>query len=203
MSRCSGVRHRLASFAVLSAAMIAAAPSVAQPTCQDDQPRIVGLVIDASTDAPLEGAYVSAATSEWQSLTTDNGRFLLCQIASGTHVVTVERLGYQTLTVQVDATASGSPVHLRMIPDPILLEGLEIVTDRFEGRRRATARIVRAYDQEDLASSPYWTVVEFVDSRPGVFTTSCGLNRCIYYRRRVVRPTVYLDAGAGPSSRHC
>ncbi len=193
MSRCSGVRHRLASFAVLSAATITASPVVAQPTCEDDQPRIVGLVIDASTDAPLKGAYVSVATSEWMSLTTDNGRFLLCWIGSGTHVVMVERLGYHTLIVQLDATASGDPVHLRMSPDPILLEGLEIVADRFEGRRRAAPTSIQVYDQEELASSQYWTVAEFVDSLPGVFIARCGFNPCIYYRGRVVRPRVYLD----------
>ena len=193
MSRCSGVQYRLASLAVLSAALIAASPVVAQPACRDDRPRIVGLVIDATTDTPLEGAYVSVPTSDWESLTTDSGRFLLCWIGPGTHIVRVERLGYHTLIDQLEATVAGGPVHLRMTPDPILLEGLEVVTDRFEGRRRATPYPVRVYDQEDLASSHYWTAADFVESSPGVFTTQCGINRCIYRRGRVVRPTVYLD----------
>ena len=193
MSGSSGGQHRLASFAALSAAMIAASPVVAQPICEDDRPRIFGLVVDASTDAPLAGAYVSVPTSEWESLTTDNGRFLLCWIGPGTHIVRVERLGYHTLIDQLETTATGDPVHLRMTPDPILLEGLEIVTDRFEGRRRATPLPVRVYDHEDLASSHYWSAADFVESSPGVFTTHCGINRCIYRRGRVVRPTVYLD----------
>lgn len=195
MSRCSGVQHRLASLAVLSAALIAASPVVAQPTCRDgdDRPRIVGLVIDATTDTPLEGAYVSVPTSEWESLTTDTGRFLLCWIGPGTHIVRVERLGYHTLIDQLEATVSGDPVHLHMSPDPILLEGLEIVTDRFEGRRRATPMPVRVYDQEDLARSHYWTAADFVEATPGVFTTPCGIDRCIYRFGRAVRPTVYLD----------
>lgn len=194
MSRCSGVQHRLASFAVFSAALIGASPVVAQPTCEDDdRPRIVGLIIDATTDTPLEGAYVSVPTSEWESLTTDTGRFLLCWVGPGTHIVRVERLGYHTLIDQLEATVSGDPVHLRMSPDPILLEGLEIVTDRFEGRRRATPLPVRVYDQEDLASSHYWTAAEFVEASPGVFGTQCGVNRCVYRFGRVIRPTVYLD----------
>ena len=80
-----------------------------------------------------------------------------------------------------------------MRPDPILLEGLEIVSNRFDRRRRATAHVVWAYDHEELASSHYWTAAEFVDSRPGVFTTPCGINRCIYHRGRTIEPTVYLD----------
>lgn len=163
------------------------------PVCEDDEARIVGVVVDASTEAPLEGAYVSVAASDWGSLTTDDGRFLLCEIGSRTHVVTVERLGYETLIVAIEADASGNTVQLRIRPDPILLEGLEIVTNRFDRRRRASAHIVWAYDQEELASSPYWTAADFVDSRPGVFTTPCGINRCIYSRGGVVEPTVYLD----------
>ena len=151
------------------------------------------MVIDASTDALLEGAYVSVATSNWGSLTTDNGRFLLCDIGPGNHVVTAERLGYVTLIVQVESDASGGPVHLQMMPDPILLEGLEIVTDRFAGRRRATASVVQVYDQEELAGSGYWSAAEFVDSRLGVFTVPCGISYCIRYRGRSVRPRVYLD----------
>jgi len=183
------------SLVVLCAFAWFASPVDAQqkPVCKDDAAHIVGLVIDGSTEAPLEGAYVSVAASDWGSLTTDDGRYLLCEIGSGTHVVTAERLGYETLIVAIEANASGSPVQLRMRPDPILLEGLEIVTNRFERRRRASAHIVRAYDQEELASSPYWTAADFVDSRPGVFTTPCGINRCIYSRGSVVEPTVYLD----------
>ena len=163
------------------------------PACEDDQPRIVGLVIDVSTEAPLEAVFVSVEATVWGSLTTDDGQFTLCRIDSGVHVVTAERLGYETVTMTVEADASGDPVELRMRPDPILLEGLEIVTDRFDRRRRASARSVRAYDQEDLTRSVHWSAAEFVDSRPGVFTVPCGISRCIFRRGEFVTPTVFLD----------
>lgn len=164
-----------------------------QPVCKDDEARIVGVIIDESTEMPLAGAHVSVEASDWGSLTTDNGRFLLCEIRGGTHLVTVERLGYVTLQSHIEADASGDPVALHMRPDPILLEGLEVVTDRFERRRRAAATMVRAFDQEDLASSGYWSAADFVDSRAGIMSTHCGINRCVYYRGRIVNPTVYLD----------
>ncbi len=172
-----------------------ALPAAAQrgPACEDDQPRIAGVVIDASTEAPLEAVFVSVEATEWGSLTTGDGRFLLCLIDSGVQVVTAERLGYGTVTLNVEADASGNPVELRMRPDPILLEGLEIVTDRFDRRRRASARTVRAYDQEDLTRSVHWSAAEFVDSRPGVFTVPCGISRCVYRRGEYVNPTVFLD----------
>lgn len=170
-----------------------AAAQEEEPACEDNQARIVGVIIDASTEMPLEGAYVSVETSDWGSLTTDNGRFLLCEIGDGTHRVTVERLGYVTLQSWVEADASGNPIALHMRPDPILLEGLEVVMDRFERRRRGASTIVRAFDQEDLASGNYWSAADFVDSRAGIMTTQCGINRCVYYRGSVVTPRVYLD----------
>ncbi len=184
------------SLAALPAAAGFAYPAGAQeqqPVCKDDEPHIVGVVIDAETEAPLAGAYVSVTASDWVSLTTDNGRFALCEIGAGTHLLTAERLGYQELTFLQEAIPSGDPIAIRMQPDPILLEGLKIVTDRFERRRRAVATSVRAYDEEVLASSLYWSVADFIDSRPGIVTVPCGIERCVYSRGTMVRPRVYFD----------
>ncbi len=193
--------HRLMPFwAALPGALalsagfpVAAVAQDGQPVCEDDQARIVGVIVDASTEMPLAGAHVSVEASDWGSLTTDNGRFLLCEIGAGNHVVTVERLGYVTLESWIEADASGDPVALHMQPDPILLEGLEVISDRFERRRRAAATTVRAFDQEDLASSGYWSAADFVDRQAGIMTTHCGISRCVYYRGAVVNPRVYLD----------
>ena len=136
--------------------------------------------MDSETGAPLSRAHVTVHASEWGSLTTDSGRFLLCGFGSGIHRVTIERLGYVTLHSWLESDPAGESVTLRMQPDPVLLEGLEIVSDRFERRRRAVATPVRAYDEEQLASSMYWSAAEFVDSRPGVMVTPCGIDRCIY-----------------------
>ena len=164
-----------------------------QPVCSDGQAGIVGVVLDGSTDVAVAGAYVSVEESDWAWLTTDSGRFLLCEIGAGIHLVTVERLGYATHTVRVEADTSGNPVSLRVMPEPILLEGLAIVMDRFERRRRSAATVARAYDQDALASSGHWSVADFLDSRAGMFTAPCGVGRCIYYRGARVVPTVYLD----------
>lgn len=188
-------RPLLPSLAVLFASAGLASPADAQrkPVCKDDAARIVAVIVDAETETPLSGAYASVEASDWGSLTTDDGRILLCGIGAGTHLVTVERLGYMTLESRVVANSSAEPVTLSMQPDPVLLEGLEIVTDRFERRRRAVATAVRAYDEEDLANSVYWSAAEFVDSRLGVTTAPCGIQRCVYSRGRMVIPSVYLN----------
>jgi hypothetical protein len=183
------------SLGVVAVSAGVALPAAAQegPACEDGQPRIVGVVIDVSTEAPLEGAFVSVEAMEQGSLTAGDGRFLLCWIDSGLHVVTAERLGYETVTLNVEAVAAAGPVEVRMQPDPILLEGLEIVSDRFDRRRRAASGAVRAYDQQDLTKSVAWSAAEFVDSRAGILTVPCGVNRCVYRRGDYVNPTVFLD----------
>ncbi len=185
-----------ALFAWLALAALAAAnpaPITAQPACEPDQPRIAGLVVDAGTAAPLEGALVSVGESSQAWLTTDSGRFLLCEVGTGTHGVTVERLGYETLTIQVTANAAGAVVRFQLEPRPILLEGLEIVMDRFSQRRRAAATVVRTFDQAAIARSGHWAAGDFVMSRGGVFMAPCGAGRCVFYRGTRVSPVVYLD----------
>jgi len=191
------VALRSLAFAALSLSLVTPAAAQEeydeQPVCAEGRAQLVGVVIDAGTEMQLAGALVSVEESDWASLTTDDGRFLLCEISGGTQILRAERLGYEDFVGVAEADASGDPVVIRMVPDPILLEGLEVVTDRFERRRRAAPTSVRAFDQEQLASSGYWSAADFVDMQAGIMTTPCGINRCIYYRGSVVNPRVYLD----------
>ena len=196
MSNSRRNQLRIPSLGVLAVSAGFAFPAAAQeqqPGCRDDEARIVGVVVDAATGAPLAGAYVSVEASDWQSLTTDTGRFLLCEIGAGPHFFTAERLGYKTLAARVEASASGDPIRVRMQADPILLEGLEVVLDRFERRRRSVGTSVRSYDEEELASSSYWSVADFLDSRPGIMAVPCGIQTCVYSRGARTQPQVYLD----------
>ncbi len=194
------LRHLAAASLVALPLSLTTASKVAaqRPNCDEDQPHIVGFVIDAGTESPLAGALVWIETSPQVSLTTEVGRFLLCDVGSGNHLVTAARLGYDTLRVQVEADPSIEPVRLRMAPDPIVLEGLEIVTDRFERRRRAVAVPVRTFEQEALARSNYWSAAEFVDMQAGAVTVRCSTKTsitetCVYDRGRTVRPRIFLD----------
>lgn len=180
-------------FSALALAATTFSSAAAQPVCEPGQPRIVGQVVDAATEAPLDVVRVAAEVSARPALTTSDGRFLLCEVGAGTMAITAERLGYETLTVDVVAGIGSDPVRLRLQPSPILLEGLEIVMDRFKSRHRAVATVVRTYDEAAFASSGHWSAGDFVASRSGIFTTPCGFDRCVYYRGSLVRPSVYLD----------
>ena len=118
---------------------------------------------------------------------------LLCGLGAGIHGGYRREAGIRDPGVPDRGQRNGEPVALPMRPDPVLLEGLEIVSDRFERRRRAVATSVRAFDEETIASSGYWSAADFVDLRAGVITTPCGMSRCVYYRGQRVSPRVYLD----------
>ena len=82
------------------------------------------------------------------------------------------------------------------MPEPILLEGLEVMTDRFESRRNAVATSVLAFDARDLTSSGSLTAADFIAGQAGVFLSPCNGSRgsqCVWSRGRRIEPVVYVD----------
>lgn len=187
---------RLAAAAV-AAALLAAAPAVAAQTDPDDDAafHLVGQVVDNATGAPVQGARVSVAASEWMSLTNAEGRFILHDLDPGPHRLSVEQLGYRTLVAEVHAGTEAAPLRLGIEPDPIVLEGLEVVGRRFERRRRATGLRVSEFGQHDLAASSSRSVAEMLEERIPVQRTRCddGGFECIFTRGARIRPVVCID----------
>lgn len=157
---------------------------------------LVGHVVDADGQ-PLVGAFVALEGSDWGSLTNEEGRFLIPDLYPGRVALSAEQLGYATLTWRGDVSDDSGPLMLRMEAQPVVLEGLTVVTDRFRSRRNATATSVHTFDRSDLVTATQPTVVDFVRSRAGLAAYSCpGLAQstlCIYSRGRVVEPRVYID----------
>lgn len=191
-------RLRLSATAAVACLLVAASSLGAQERPdpgEEEQIRILGQVVDARTGAPLSGARVSVADTDWMSITNREGRFVLYGIEPGMHTVTVEHLGYHAGGIEMEAAVGGAPIQLAIEPDPILLAGLEVVTRRFERRRRAVGVPVVEFDQELLAASGYLSVGQMLAARIPVRRTQCldgGLD-CISVRGEAVHPTVYID----------
>lgn len=178
--------------------LLAMALSAAQGAAQDVDDRapfdLVGTVLDEAGE-PLVGAFVSFEGSEWGSLTNRSGRFELPSVTPGEVTLEAELLGYETL--QWTATVrAGAPVTLTLSPRPILLEGLTVVTNRFESRRKAAGFSVRAFDRDDLATSMAPDILEFVATRAALSRVSCRgtwTTECFMVRGRAVAPSVWID----------
>lgn len=155
-----------------------------------------GTVVDQQGQ-PLVGAFVALADSEWGSLTDEKGRFRIPDLRAGRVELTAEQIGYATLTWRGDVTVESGPLVLAMEAKAIMLEGLNVVTDRFRSRRNSTATAVTLLDREDLVTATQPTVVDFVRSRAGLAAYRCpGLansSLCFMSRGRIVEPRVYID----------
>ena len=159
----------------LAAGLLLATATAHEAYAQDAQDRqpfeLVGTVQDAG-GRPLVGAFVAQGDSKWGSLTSETGRFVLPNVTPGPASLTVELIGYETRT-WTGIVAPGEALKITLEAQPILLEGLNVVTDRFESRRRATATTVRAYDRRALVTSPQDNALDFLTARAGITRTQC------------------------------
>lgn len=155
-----------------------------------------GLVVDEASGQPLAGAWVMLTGSDWGSPTTEEGAFYIPDMDPGAISLTVEILGYETL-VWDGSVQEGTSLTFRLKPKPLLLEGLRVVVDRFEARRRDTPMSVRVFDRADLTSTSQETVLEFVTSRMRLFRTDCPMDAwsdvCIRVRGRSAEVDVWVD----------
>ncbi len=182
----------------LCVAAVALAAQGAWAQDLDEEFDLAGRVVGEG-GRPLVGAFVSFAGADWGSLTDEAGRFRLPDVLPGRVELHVEQLGYADGSWAGVVGPGSDALIIRLEPRAVMLEGLRVVTDRFETRRRALAVSSRAYEREDLATSPYSTARDFVEARGGIFTTACRgrfashATTCVWSRGRAVAPTVYVD----------
>ncbi len=156
---------------------------------------LIGTVVDGQTGAVLPGAWVGMTGTEWGSITNDDGRFRIPGMTEGRLALDIELIGYEPLEWTGPVDADGGLV-IELAPQAIVLEGLQVVTDRFRSRRRATATTVQAYDPGALASSGAQNALEFIEFNSATWATSCNgryTSQCLVVRGRTVEPTVWVD----------
>lgn len=170
--------------------------ALAQETVSSVDFDLRGTVVDQTSGQSLAGAFVSMTDSDWGSLSNDEGQFRIPHVRAGSVSLTVDLLGYETLEWTATAAEGEMPI-LQLVPRAILLEGLKVVTDRFQSRRNATATSVRAFDRDALSSTPQETVLDFVAVRAGLIRTRCSGRAigsvCFFVRGREAEAVVYVD----------
>jgi len=87
---------------------------------------ITGLVRNQSTGDPVESAQVFLEGLNLGSLTQSNGQYLLLNVPVGTHTLTVQSLGYRTVSVEV-TVAAGQTVTQNLFVSPQALQLDEVV----------------------------------------------------------------------------
>jgi len=134
--------------------------------------------------------------TEWGSLTNEEGRFRVPETTPGRIALSIELLAYEKLEWSGDVADDADLLVIELDPQPIVLEGLQVVTDRFRSRRNAAATSAFAYDTDDLSTSMATNALEFIEFSSAAWLTPCNGrrgDRCLFVRGRTVEPTVYID----------
>jgi hypothetical protein len=114
----------------IPAALLLAACWVAPAAAQQEAAgvRLTGVVVDATSGAPVRGALVSLGGPGPRALTDSLGAFRVQGVRAGQQTVRVQRFGYRTLERPITVSAATPPLDLRLDPDPLQLEGLLVTS---------------------------------------------------------------------------
>ncbi len=181
-------------FALLLLVPVPLAAQRADPAASAPLP---GIVLDHATDQPVVGAIVSIDELRLRAVTDSAGRFTFPALPAGVHSFTTKRLGYSDLT-ETSEVGAGKLLIVRMVPQPIVLERVEVLGRRFETRRKASGFATFASDQTQLATSTAPTIRDFLEDRHQLRPFPCPGARgagadCMIVRGRPMQFGIYLD----------
>lgn len=163
-------RHRLAIRSAVLAALIG---SIA-PELRAQSAQLVGRVTDASTGAALPAAVIRLVELHREARAHEDGSFTFGLVAPGTYVVTVHRIGYQSLTRTVAVRPGMDSLRLAMQPSPLQLSAT-VVTGQVSERGAADAiSSTNVLSDARLDRAVDVTVAATIRGTPGVAMASMG-----------------------------
>lgn len=140
-------RRRLAvvTFALLATTTVAV---------QGQDPEILqGRVVDTQTMGPVVRAFVAQVGSQRGVVTDSMGRFALPMDSGLARAIRVVQFGYRELQTSVPTGGEGRVLNVLLVPDPIQLDGLTVLTERLADRRRGIFGVADILLQEQLMTA--------------------------------------------------
>ena len=134
---------------------------------------IEGVVRDVDSKEPLAGALVSVAASGVRAVSHGDGTFHIPVPGLRVYMVRVERLGYRTVSLEVDASG-GEIVDVEMEANPISLPDLVVTGSVVARAVNEVLRPTSVFAGEDLQRRLTGTLAETLSSEPGLAVTSMG-----------------------------
>lgn len=163
---------------------------------QADTTTVNGIVVDALTGRPLPGVLISVQAFDWAVVSEEDGHFVLPRVPVGQTSLEFTQLGYWDLLLTPTVAPGMTALRVELQPQPVVLEGIKVMVDRFERRRNATAMAVRAYDNRTLRSTPY-SILDFLRYQAALPVTPCRPGaldiNCIWWRGQIIQPRVVVD----------
>lgn len=155
-----------------------------------------GQVLDYHSDMPVALAEVEIPELKRRVLADSAGRFRFTDLPEGTYTFVVARIGYAASS-EASTVRDGNYLQVRLLPNPIVLEGLTALGDRFEGRMNSVGFAGYARSRDALARSTASSVAQFLSDHFQVSLAPCtpssNEKNCLRLRGRARSVTVYLD----------
>jgi outer membrane receptor protein involved in Fe transport len=153
---------------------------------------ITGRVVDASTNAPLGGAFVVIEGTSIGSVADSAGRYLLLRAPAGPQVLRAERLGHAPVRVNVVVPASGVLTQeIRMAVSALQVPGLIVTADPV-GRARGELGTASVIEREAIRHQTAASLSGLLELVPGVVLQPPGLDNVQQISLRAV-PTSSLS----------
>ena len=113
---------------------------------------IVGSVLDATSQRPLQSAQLFIPGTSVGAVTSEAGRFILLNVPAGTHTLRTILIGYgegnQTVTVTAGGTAE---IAIQLEPTAVALEGLVVTALGLERQARTLGVAAQQIDDDVLS----------------------------------------------------
>lgn len=140
-----------------------------------DSAAIEGVVREASTGRPLQGALVRVVGSSRQDVTHEGGEFHLVSLPAGRYTVLFERLGYRREVREVVLNAS-EVVHLdvEMTSSAIELPGIVVTGTTRASLGDQTVRPADVMSGQELTRRLNTTLAATLENEPGLAVASVG-----------------------------
>jgi len=127
--RSAAVATAIGLLCVMAPAVPAQEPVPSRPT-----ETVTGVVVDAESGGAIYGASVTLSGTGRRVVSDSSGAFALPDLPLGPALLRVDGFGYDELLLPLTVAAGMEPLQVRLQPDPIPLEGIDVT-----GRARDAA----------------------------------------------------------------
>lgn len=177
---------------------------LAFPTFAQQQYTLSGYVRDNSNGEDLIGAAVVAEPSK-QGAVTNNYGFYSFKLPAGTHNVTFNYIGYQTITKQITLKANTN-LTVALAPSSQELQAVEVTTERLDENIKSTQMSVATLTTKEIKKIPQLLgevdVIRTLTLLPGISVVGEGANGFNVRGGNVDQNLILLDEAPIYSSSH-
>jgi len=148
--------------------------SIAAASAQETG-RVVGEVVEVDSGRPVAQASVFIEGALRNTITDDDGRFVLTGVAPGTRAVVAERLGFATARTEVEVRAGdATPVTLRLRTEALSIPAMVVTATREARSLDEVAASIGVVGRGELEAARPSHPSDIMGQIPGVWVNTTG-----------------------------